>query len=79
MEKKLPVYCLDTASAMLTLSAQSSHGEYDSHDKTDLLAPKFLIHSVRKLTNTTVRRGRHRWYATNTGVGSVRSAVAIVR
>jgi cytochrome P450 len=35
--------------------------------------------SVRKLTNTTVRGGRYRWYATNTSVGSVGSAVAMVR
>jgi hypothetical protein len=38
-----------------------------------------LILSVRKLTNTTVRGGRYRWYATNISVSSVSSAVAMVR
>jgi hypothetical protein len=36
-------------------------------------------YSVRKLTNTTVRGGQYRWYATNAGAGSVGSAVAMVR
>jgi hypothetical protein len=37
------------------------------------------VTSVCKLTNTTVQGGRYRWYATNTSVGSVGSAVAMVR
>jgi hypothetical protein len=47
--------------------------------KQNLESPWKSDTSVRKLTNTTVRGGRYRWYATNTGVGSVGSAVAMVR
>jgi hypothetical protein len=37
-----------------------------------------ILSSVRRLTNTTVRGVRYRWYATDTGVGIVGRAVAMV-